>query len=247
MTSPVAARFVGSTVHRKEDRRTAHRPRPVRRRRPGARHAARGVPPQRRSPRRGWSASTPRRHGSFPASSRVFTWSRLPGPHRRGVARDAGGAAGGAPPAGHHRRPPRRRSHRVRRRREPIHRRGRLRADRRRATSPRSRPSTTPRRPTTPNTSSTPAGVSQSNAMIDVPFTPMSADLDEAFSSARARRRDDHRAEPLPVRADGDAAASWPAGTPGSKRWTSSAPRSPSTRPATSSPATSRCPKRRCG
>ena len=45
----------------------------------------------------------------------------------------------------------------------------------------------------------------QSNAMVAMPFMPISGDLDEAFASRRARRRVHHRAEPLHLRADGDA------------------------------------------
>ena len=61
----------------------------------------------------------------------------------------------------------------------------------------------------------------ESNAMVAMPFMPISADLDEAFADGRACRGVHDRAEPLHLRADGDAAASSPRGRTGATRSTS--------------------------
>ena len=86
----------------------------------------------------------------------------------------------------------------------------------------------------------------ESNAMVQVPFTPLSADLDEVFASRRARRRVRRRAEPLRGHADGDAAASWRRSTRAARSSRSRARRSRCTRPRTSSPATCRSPRATC-
>ena len=92
-----------------------------------------------------------RREGGARRRRRVHV-ARLPRPVRRGVARHARRGAGGAAAARHQRRPLRRRHGRARHRREPLPRRGRVRADRGRATSPAGRRRLSPPPPPTPTT-----------------------------------------------------------------------------------------------
>ena len=127
---PGAARFVGQSVNRKEDQRllTGHGLYVDDVKVPG--HAARRVPAQR--PRQGadHAASTRRRRGSCRAWSRSSRGRTSTGASARPGTRCSGRSCSRAAAPGDHRRPPRRRPDRDRRRREPLHRRGRLRADR---------------------------------------------------------------------------------------------------------------------
>ena len=90
-------------------------------------------------------------------------------------------------------------------RRDPLRRRGRVRARSRSTTTRRPRSSTT-RGAAADTENIVHAGWGlESNAMVQVPFMPLSPDLDEVFANGRARRRVRRGAEPLRGDADGDA------------------------------------------
>ena len=78
-----------------------------------------------------------------------------------------------------------------------------------------SRSSTSPPPPPTPSSVVHGAWGLASNAMVEVPFTPMSPDLDEAFAARRARRRVHDRARTATSACRWKAAASSPPGQPG--------------------------------
>ena len=238
-----AARFIGQSVTRKEDQRllTGH----------GLYvddvtlrgHAPRRVPAQRDRGRPTITRLDTTAAKELPGVVAVFTWQDFDG--RFGEAWHAmlGEELVGAAAARDHRRALRRRPGRARRRREPLPRRGRVRADRGRARAAR--------RPCVDFATAADdtehivhgAWGLESNAMVAVPFTPLSPDLDEAFAAAR------HVVECTRSSRTATSACRWrPGGSsrrgrPGATRSTSSARRSRCTRPATSSPATSASPK----
>ena len=142
---PVAARYHRQVGHPQGGPAPPHRPRPLRRRREGVGHAARRVPAQRPRPRRRSPASTPARPRSCRASwrstrGRTSTGSpaRLPRDARRGAgwcrrrSRSPTCATSGDPVA-------------IVDRRDPLPRRGRVRARSRSTTTRRRRSSTTRR------------------------------------------------------------------------------------------------------
>ena len=154
-----AARYVGATVSRKEDKRllTGHGVY-VARRHP-ARHAARRLPPQRC--RQGDDHAS-RHEGCRRAAGRGSRLHRggLRRHVRRGVARDARAGAPGAGAPGRNGCPVRRRADRARRRGGPLRRGGRSASSSRSTSIPPTRAWTSDLRLRTPSGSSTGPGVS---------------------------------------------------------------------------------------
>ena len=133
-----------------------------------------------------------------------------------------------------------------RRRREPLPRRGRVRGDRGRLRA-RSQPVVDYMAAAADTENIVHAGWGlESNTMAAVPFMPLSPDLDEAFAERRARRGVRRRAEPLRRHADGDPRDRRVVRQRVATSSTSCPRRSPCTRPATSSAASSRSPTATC-
>ena len=183
----------------------AHRSRAVRRRR--RRSLACCTPRSCAARSRSATITQPRhqrRHGSCRASSPCTRGRTSTAASARRGTRCSARSCRCPAAARDQRRPPRRRADRARRRREPLRRRGRVRADRGRVRAEQAVVDFATAADDTEHLVHGAWGF-PSNAMVEVPFTPMSRDLDEAFAAARARRRVHDPAEPLHLRADGEA------------------------------------------